>query len=354
MRRIEVAASRRYDVLVGAGLLDEAGARAAALVKGRRAVIISEDRVFPLYGKKLKNSMESAGFGVECFVFPHGEASKNTDTLLSAINFMAEKQLTRADLVLALGGGVTGDLAGLASALYLRGLPCIQLPTTLLAAVDSSVGGKTAVDLPAGKNLLGVFSQPKLVLCDTDCLESLTPEIRADGFAEVIKYGMIKSAPLLSQLGAGSPEMEDVISHCVSIKRDVVMADEFDNGERQLLNFGHTLGHAMEALSNYTMSHGSAVARGMALITRGCAALGLCGEDCVAALEPLLARYSLPEDCPNTAEQLVEKARADKKRSGNSINLVLPESPGVCRVVKSDFDELLKITKAGMDYAGHR
>ena len=353
MIKIQVAASRQYQVLVGEGLLKQAGDLAAPLVKGRGAMLVSDDKVFSLYGSTLEKSLSAAGFQVEHFVFPHGEASKNTDTLLALVNAMAEKQLTRADTVFALGGGVTGDMAGLAAALYLRGLACVQLPTTLLAAVDSSVGGKTAVDLPAGKNLFGAFSQPRLVLCDTACLASLPEPIRADGFAEVIKYGMIKSAPLLAQLGEAQVDIDNVIGQCVSIKRDVVEADEFDKGERQLLNFGHTLGHAMEALSGYQMSHGSAVARGMALMTRGCAALGLCGRDCVQALEVLLRQYGLPQNCPYSPEAMVDKARADKKRSGDSINLVLPEVPGRCRVEKSSFETLLKLAKAGMNHAGN-
>ncbi len=352
MTEIQVAASRQYNILIGTGLLKQAGERTAALLKGRQAVIASDDVVFPLYGAVLRSSLEAAGFSVEVFVFPNGEASKNTTTLLALIDFLAEKGLSRADAVFALGGGVTGDMAGLAAALYLRGVACIQLPTTLLAAVDSSVGGKTAVDLPAGKNLLGAFSQPRLVLCDTDCLESLPPATRADGFAEIIKYGMIADAGLLQTLDADCLNLEQVIGSCVSIKRDLVEQDEFDTGARQLLNFGHTLGHAMEALSDYSLSHGACVARGMDILTRGCAALGLCSRDCVTVLSALLGRYGLGTGSPYAPQALVEKARADKKRSGETINLVLPEKPGLCQVVPSSFAQLLALTEAGEQYAG--
>jgi 3-dehydroquinate synthase len=262
---------------------------------------------------------------------------------------MASEHMGRSDVVFALGGGVVGDLAGLAAGLYMRGVCCIQLPTTILSAVDSSVGGKTAVNLPEGKNLMGLFSQPALVLCDIDCMKSLPESIRSDGFAEVIKSGMIGSAPLLTCLqSAEERDLEEIIAQCVSIKRDIVIKDEFEKAQRQLLNFGHTAGHAIESLSGFQISHGSAVAIGMSVITKGCARLGDCPNECVLTLERLIEKYSLPNNCTYSPAEIVERARSDKKRSGDRINLVLPDSLGHCVVVESDFIRLLSILEAGM------
>ena len=265
MNAVQVKASREYDVLIGAGLLDRCGELIAAVHKPCTAAIITDDTVNALYGERVEASLAAAGYKVVRFVFPHGEENKNLMTFAAAQNFLAENRLSRSDLVVALGGGVVGDLAGFVAATYLRGIRFVQLPTTLLAAVDSSVGGKTAVDLPAGKNLCGCFSQPSLVLCDYETLSTLPEETFAEGCAEVVKYGVLADEGFFSALEEKGVkgEEEAVITRCVSIKRDVVCADEFDNGERQKLNLGHTVGHAIEQNSNFSVSHGAAVAMGM-------------------------------------------------------------------------------------------
>ena len=200
MEQVLVRASRVYEVIIGEGVLSELGLRAAALLRGRRAVIVTDSNVGPLYAARTEETLRGSGFEVTTFTFPAGEASKNPGTLLELLTFFAKQELTREDVVIALGGGVTGDLAGLAASLYLRGVPCIQVPTSLLAMVDSSVGGKTAVDLPEGKNLVGTFMQPYLVLCDITTLDTLPREVFEEGMAEVIKYGMIRSKELLELL----------------------------------------------------------------------------------------------------------------------------------------------------------
>lgn len=350
MTSITVNASRTYEVRIGSGLLAKVGALSAPLLSGRQAVIVSDSNVWPLYRKTVQDSLERAGFRVDSFVFPAGETSKNTQTLVELLTFLAQAGLTRSDAVFALGGGVTGDMAGLAAALYLRGIPCIQLPTSLLAAVDSSVGGKTAVDLPEGKNLVGTFTQPHLVLCDTDVLNTLPPEVYAEGWAEVIKYGMIRSKELLDVLlkyPGGDMDLEWIIAHCVSIKREVVAADEQDNDVRQLLNFGHTIGHAMERCGNYSIYHGEGVAIGMAMMTRACVRMGKCPPECWKVLEALLDKYHLPKTCKTKTEDLLNASRADKKRRGETITIIQPSELGTCTLHITNDQELAQVLALG-------
>lgn len=351
MKSITVNASRTYEVRIGSGLLSQAGELSAPLIRGRDAVIVSDSNVWPLYGQIVADSLTRAGFRVDHFVFPAGETSKNTQTLVELLTFLARKGLTRSDAVFALGGGVTGDMAGLAASLYLRGVPCVQLPTSLLSVVDSSVGGKTAVDLPEGKNLVGTFTQPHLVLCDTDTLDTLPAAVYAEGWAEIIKYGMIRSRELLDFLSenpAGT-DIEWVIAHCVAIKRDVVAADEQDNAVRQVLNFGHTIGHAIERCGNYKFFHGEGVAMGMAIMTRACVKLGKCPRECQEVLESLLDKYRLPKTCGMKREDLLEAAKADKKRRGDAITLIQPDVLGNCILHKTDYNELARVLELGME-----
>lgn len=351
MKTISVQASTEYRVCIGSGLLGQAGAMSAPLVSGRHALIVSDSNVWPLYGQTVQNSLTRAGFRVEHFVFEAGERSKTPETLLKLLTRLAGHEMTRSDPVFALGGGVTGDLAGLAAALYLRGVPCIQLPTSLLAMVDSSVGGKTAVDLPQGKNLMGTFTQPRLVLCDPDALTTLPDAVEAEGWAEIIKYGMLGSRELLDilELGPDSVDVEDVIARCVSMKRDVVAQDEQDNGVRQLLNFGHTIGHAIERCAGYQYYHGEGVAMGMAIMTRACVRQGACPAECRDILERLLKLYRLPNTCPIPEADLLMAARADKKRRGERITLVQPAQPGRCVLNKTDYPALAELLRMGME-----
>ena len=351
MKTIRIEASRCYDVNIGAGLLNRAGEMSAKALGGAvRGVIVTDDKVHPLYGERLKKSLSAAGFECSFFIIKNGEASKNTDNLICLLNYLAEKRITRSDVIFALGGGVVGDLAGFAAAVFLRGIRFVQFPTTVLAAVDSSVGGKTAVDLEKGKNLTGAFHQPSLVVCDTDTLATLEPEIFADGCAEVIKYGMIRSAELLDLLRTHVREQaEDIIARCVSIKRDVVAADEFDRGERAVLNFGHTAGHAVEAASHFGISHGSAVAIGMMIVTRAAVKTGICPAECMDALSALIDMYDLPGESPYSAEELYDIMLSDKKREGASISMIVPDDVGHCAIVKMSCDEALTFIKAGME-----
>ncbi|WP_417084871.1 3-dehydroquinate synthase [Evtepia gabavorous] len=342
MTTVTVRASRPYEVTIGRGLLDTVGRQAAGQWKGRSAAVVSDSTVAPLYLNRVKDSLERAGFRVHSFVFPAGEDQKNGGTYLKLLEFLAARRLTRADGLIALGGGVVGDLAGFAAATFLRGIGFLQLPTTLLAAVDSSVGGKTAIDLTNGKNLAGAFYQPQAVLCDLDTLDTLPAEVFADGCAEVIKYGMIGDPALLARLETVDfrADPEELVARCVAQKRDLVEQDEFDTGARQLLNLGHTLGHGVEACSGYTVSHGRAVAIGMTLVTRAAVAFGRCPAEVLPRLRRLLERYGLPDATAYSAQALYEKTLSDKKRSGDTISLVVPVAWGASQLVRIPVSEL--------------
>ena len=343
MKTVTIAASRQYDIKIGSGLLCTLGAAAAALGKARKVCIVSDSNVLPLYGAEAEASLRQAGLETSVFHFPAGEESKNAATYISLLEHLAENRLTRTDLIVALGGGVVGDLAGFAAATYLRGIRYIQVPTTLLAAVDSSVGGKTAVDLTAGKNLAGAFWQPSLVLCDTDTLNTLPEEIFLDGCAEVIKYAVLYDEAFFASLEQTGPrfDREAVIARCVRMKRDAVMADEFDTGERMKLNLGHTLGHGVEAGSHFTISHGKAVSIGMAMAARACG----CAD--APRIEALLETFRLPTRTELSSRVLLDCALADKKRSGATVNLILPERIGACAIVPTGVDSLLSFIEAG-------
>ena len=342
MKTVHIDASRSYDVRIGRGLLDDCGRQIAERVHCASAAVVADDTVYALYGERVCASLEAAGVRTVCYVFPHGEKSKNLLEYAKILNFLAENRVTRADVLIALGGGVTGDLGGFAAATYLRGIPFVQLPTTLLAVVDSSVGGKTAVDLPAGKNLAGAFYQPELVLCDLDTLDSLPREIFLDGCAEVIKYAVLGSRELFALLAdiPSGKGLEEVTARCVEMKRDFVQSDELDRGARQMLNLGHTFGHAVEASSRFTLSHGKSVAIGMAMILRAACSRGLCSAETRDAVIALLQRYGLPTECPYPADMLLGALSADKKIFGTRLNLVVPTDIGACRLLPVGVDEL--------------
>ena len=350
MTTIEVNASKRYQVQIGPGLLPGLGEKVAALGKVQKVCIVSDSTVWPLYGAAADASLHAAGLNTCSFVFPAGEASKCGSTFLELLNFLAENRLTRTDILVALGGGVVGDLTGFAAACFLRGIRFVQVPTTLLAAVDSSVGGKTAIDLPAGKNLAGAFWQPSLVLCDTECLNTLPEDIFRDGCAEVIKTAILFDEPLFMELVRDGLhfDREKVIAACVAHKRDVVNADEFDRGQRQKLNLGHTIGHGVEAMSDFTLSHGKSVAIGTAIAARAAAKLGICDQGTATRIMWLLEKFGLPIFTHHTAAELAQMALSDKKRAGNTVNLILPKAVGDCIISPTPVTELESIIQAGL------
>ena len=349
MRLVEVHASKDYAVCIGSGLLASAGERIMAACGGEVAAIITDDIVNPLYGDAVEHTLREAGYRTLRFVFPHGEQSKNMETYTALLSALAGGSLSRTDVVVALGGGVAGDLAGFAAATWLRGIPFAQIPTTLLAMVDSSVGGKTAVDLPSGKNQVGVFYQPNVVLCDVDLLHTLPGEIFRDGCAEMIKHGVILSEELFTLLKEpGLPDMEDLVARNITIKRDIVAMDERDTGIRQILNFGHTIGHGIEKHSDYGVSHGKAVAIGMVLAARGACRTGLCDEDCYREILDAVRRHGLPYETGLSPEALIGAAFYDKKRRGQQITLILPKKIGKCITKSFSLEELASFIRLAM------
>lgn len=351
IQTIQVHTSPAYEVSIGGGLLRYCGQHLRKVLAPCRVAVITDSTVAPLYLETVTGSLEAAGFTV-CFdIFPAGEGSKNLETLSAILEFLAEQRLTRTDCVVALGGGVTGDMAGFAAAVYLRGIRCVQLPTTLLSAVDSSVGGKTAIDLKAGKNLAGAFLQPAAVLCDTDCLRSLPADVFADGAAEAIKTGVLCDESLfaLFEDGTLTAAPAEVIARCIAYKAGVVERDEKEQNERRLLNLGHTVGHAIEKCSGYTIPHGHAVAAGLAIIARAAEALGWTEEPIAKRISDCLAKNGLPTGTDFSAEDLAHAASADKKRAGGDITLVIPKKIGVCELRKVPVTELLPIIRAGLE-----
>ena len=344
MTSVTVNASKTYEIKIGPNLLTTIGSEVTRLKNVQKICIVSESTVWPLYGKTVCDSLEAAGFYLCTFQFPAGEESKNAQTFFDLINFLAENKLTRSDLIVALGGGVVGDLAGFAAASYLRGIRFIQVPTTLLAAVDSSVGGKTAIDLPAGKNLCGAFWQPSLVLCDTDTLRSLPVSVFRGGCAEVIKYGILYDPALcyhLEQNGLNF-DLEAVIARCVELKRNVVMEDEFDTGARMKLNLGHTIGHGVEARSNFKLSHGEAVAIGIAIVARA----SNCPDQ--ERILSLLKQFGLPTTTEYPPDDIYAYTLSDKKRSGGIVKLIIPNSIGSCAIIPTEVSELKSFIEAGL------
>ncbi len=348
---IKVSASKEYNVNIGSGLLDTIGEKIKEIKRQCRVVLVSDDNVFPLYGETVKNSLEGNGYSVCEFVVANGEESKSFENYQKILEFCAENSITRTDLFVALGGGVVGDLTGFVASTYLRGVDFVQIPTTVLAMVDSSVGGKTAINLKAGKNLCGAFYQPIAVFADCDTLKTLPEETFNDGCAEIIKYGMILDKDFLEFLQNNEikDNIEYVIKRCVEIKRDVVSHDEFENGERKLLNFGHTIGHAIEKCSNLTISHGSAVAIGMVIATKGAYEVGMSEEDFSDVLLPILKKNSLPTTCEFSAEELYKASLSDKKRSFDTMSLVVPEELGLCKIMKLPVEDLQNFIEKGMN-----
>lgn len=348
--------SRSYDVIVGQGLLADAGKLVRETCGGDVAFIVTDGNVGALYGQPVAESLMDADYDVNGYRFEAGERSKNLGTLGEILQAMAEAGCTRDSVVVALGGGVAGDMGGLAAALYMRGVKVVQMPTSLLAMVDSSVGGKTAVDLPQGKNLVGAFWQPWLVVADVECLETVPPELLTDSLGEVVKHAVLASPALfqllqercLGERPLDLDLLQDVVAENVSIKRDVVNADEQERGLRQTLNLGHTAGHAIEAAANFELGHGTCVAEGLCLVARGAAKRGLLSQGDADAIVACVANQGLPTEPSLPAEEFLGLARADKKRHGSTLNVVVPREVGRCEVVPMDEDEFRALVVDGL------
>ena len=353
VKTLRVDTSRPYDIKIGFGLLDRVGELCReTLPRAQKLAVVTDSNVQPLYLERVTNSLKQAGFQVLSLTVPAGEGAKCAEQLVMLWEKLMEFGMTRTDVVAALGGGVVGDLAGFAAATLLRGVDYVQIPTTLLAQVDSSVGGKVAIDLHAGKNLAGAFWLPSLVLIDPDCLSTLSDRTFSDGMAEVIKYGCIRDRAFFDLLDccggrAGVIEhIEEVIYTCCDIKRKVVLADERDTGERMVLNFGHTIGHAFELAGNYeTWTHGQGVAAGMNWAAQIGVGLGVT-PDIVYPIQNILKKYGLPIDIPCPWDTLTKAVLRDKKNLGGKINLIVLESLGHAIPYPVTFDQLLEQLEA--------
>lgn len=357
-RIITVNASKKYNCIIDTGLIPQAGSLIKeVLPKASKLLVVSDSNVYPLHFPVLKESLLKEGYEVYEYVFEAGERSKNIGSIAGMWEVMAEAGFTRTDAVVSLGGGVAGDMSGFAAASFLRGINIVQIPTSLLAMVDATVGGKTGIDLPKGKNLVGAFKQPVLVIEDTDVLKTLPEETFTEGMAEVIKYAFIMDTKLYkilkdvadsgkaAALREDTALLTDIVEMCVRDKAEVVEEDEFDTGRRQLLNFGHTIGHVIERNSNFTLSHGEAVAKGMGLISDASLRAGLCSEEVNKAVKDLIIAYNLPCGDSISPEDAVSGVMNDKKKRGNTISLILVNKIGEGEIYPVTPDALLDLLK---------
>lgn len=326
--------------------LDNIGKYISEIQNGGSICVISDTNVAPLYMNRCVKSLEDAGYQVSTYVLEAGEESKNGENYLKILDYVSRIPLTRSDGIVALGGGMVGDISGFVAATFLRGIKVYQVPTTILSAVDSSVGGKTAIDLPAGKNLAGAFHQPALVLQDSELVATLPEEVYREGLAEVIKYGVIYDKEFFEVLK--DPEyvrtnIGDIIRRCVEIKTVYVEEDEFDYGVRHMLNFGHTIGHAIELLSDYGLSHGYSVAKGMHWITRIAVEQGWCDQSVLDELIKILETHGFDISIDYDRKEVYDAMCSDKKRENDIIKLVVPETIGKSVIKTVTMDELWRI-----------
>ncbi len=349
---------KSYKILIGKGLLNKTGELLKEVYKEKRLFIISDEQIWALYGEELKNSLKNAGYEPEQILLPPGEGSKNIKCFEEICEKLAALGAGRSHMLIAFGGGVIGDISGFIAATYMRGLPYMQIPTTLLAQVDSSVGGKTALNLSRGKNLIGAFWQPKMVIADTGLLATLNKREFAGGMAEIIKYAAIASDDLFKGLiqHEGSingykqleSSLEDIIARCCQIKSGIVARDEFDLKERMLLNFGHTFGHAIEQKGGYKeYIHGEAVAMGMVIAAEIGEAMGLTCSGTANALKRVLEKYALPAVSPYNLNELLPALFLDKKNTANYFNLILLKKIGQSFIYSIKTAEIQKLIGGG-------
>ena len=347
MKVVNVKASGKYDVTIGQNL--DFADMIKKITDSRRTVVVSDDIVWDLYGEQFCENLIGNGISCSIFVMRNGEESKTLDTVNEITECFSDFELTRTDFAIELGGGVVGDCCGFASSIYLRGIDFIQIPTTFLAAIDSSVGGKTGVNTEYGKNLLGAFHQPIGVFCDTEFFNTLPDEIFTAGCCEALKYGVLKSEKLFDKIEDTKDNIEEIVYECVKIKADIVCEDEFDKGERQLLNLGHTFGHSIEKISNFNISHGHAVGLGMIIASAIAESSDLCEKGVSEKIRTKLVKMNVNTDLSRfDIDEIYETALSDKKRKGNEISLVLPKKIGECFLYKTEIANVRELLKRGL------
>ncbi len=343
MAEITVNSQKPYKVVIGSGILSSLGSSLGSIGSYRKAAVITDATVASLYLNGVLDSLDSTGIQALPIIIGGGEQNKNLECYKSILETLANAQINSSDLIISLGGGVVSDISGFVAATYMRGVDCLHLPTTLLAVIDASVGGKAGVDLDAGKNLVGAFHNPRLVLADIGSFETLPQEEYLNGVCEGIKYAVLaggKLAELIEQ-GLDRTNLEEFCGLCVSYKRDIVESDEHDVGRRRLLNLGHTFGHAIECLSSYSIPHGLCVAKGLNIIAKAASRSGKMTQSDLARLQGMLSRYGINTHCPFTKEELLIKMRNDKKAEGeDAINIVDINGFANCIVRKTTWKEL--------------
>ena len=350
--------SDSYQIYVGHHLLTQAGKLIRSHTSGSKILLVTHPDLNKLYGSELLTSLESAGYSVTSVTVSTGEHAKSFESYQKLVSILAEHRFTREDIVVGLGGGVIGDLAGFVAATYMRGCALVHIPTSLLAMIDSSIGGKTAIDLPFGKNLVGAFYNPRAVIVDLELLNSIPAPLLQDSCGELIKYGVLSGHELFNKISlARNPVQvinvscrQELIQACIEIKKSVVEADFKEAGSRKLLNLGHTLGHAIETLSNFELGHGSCVAAGTAMMAKACFKLGLCSYEDAENIIALTQAYDLPTSTSFTVEELYNAALHDKKSHTDSIDVALIYGIGDVRIERKSFAEikrLIELAKEG-------
>lgn len=351
MKKFEINVSQKYNYYIERGSLDVLGSMLKDSFGICNIIVVTDDMVDSIYGNRVAESLTNAGFKTISYVFERGEQSKNFFVLNDLLEFMAENYITKKDILVSLGGGVVSDVSGFAASVYSRGIRYVQVPTTFLSAIDASVGGKTAVNIKAGKNLIGSIYQPSMVVCDPDTFDTLEPDVYAQGTAEALKLGIIGDKRMFARLSKATfhKNIEDLIESCVKIKADIVAEDEFDVGGRQLLNLGHTFAHSIEKNSNYKISHGSAVAMGLAMAAKAAAVRGICKPDVYEKINEALIRNGLNTKCRISPEKIAEGMLNDKKRRGDILNMVFPKKLGKCDIVPIPVNEVIDVVKDAME-----
>ena len=343
--------SDSYQIYVGHHLLAQVGKLIRSYTSGSKILLVTHPDLNKFYGTELLTSLESTGYSVTTATVSTGEHAKSFDSYQKLVSILAEHRFTREDIVVGLGGGVIGDLAGFVAATYMRGCALVHIPTSLLAMIDSSIGGKTAIDLPFGKNLVGAFYNPRAVIADLELLNSIPAPLLQDSCGELIKYGVLSGQDLFNKISlARNPVQvidvscrQELIQACIEIKKSVVEADFKEAGSRKLLNLGHTLGHAIETLSNFELGHGSCVAAGTAMMAKACFKLGLCSSDDAKSIAELTQSYGLPTSTSFTVEELYNAALHDKKSHADSIDMALIYGIGDVRIERKSFTELKQL-----------
>lgn len=350
MEKISVKGSTSYDVIVEYNILDRVGALIRDKFAGKKALVVTDSNVAPLYLNTVSASLKNADYETYSIIIAPGDTSKNIDTYVNLLQFLANHAFGASDAIVALGGGMVGDLVGFVAATYKRGMKCILMPTTLLAMVDASIGGKTAVNMISGKNQVGIIRNPSIVLCDPNTLTSLSKECLKEGYAEIIKYGILTGPDVIDMLRTAVERNNyyDIICISIAIKRDVVVADEGDKSLRQFLNLGHLVGHAIEALNNYSISHGQAVAQGLAIEARAAAMSGYTGMGTYLEIASILKEFHFDINHPYDIAALEPYLVTDKRINNGKINVIVPVAIGECVMKEMDCAELTGYLKRGL------